>query len=110
MTLSFSEYQQAAAKTAIYPKRYAIEYLSLGLASEAGETAGKIAKVFRDRQGDFTDEIIAAISAEMGDTLWMLAQLATEFGIPLEDIAAGNIAKLQGRQARGTIAGSGDQR
>ncbi len=108
--MNFSEYQQAAAKTAIYPKRYAIEYLSLGLTSEAGETAGKIAKAFRDRQGDFTDEIIAAIAAEMGDTLWMLAQLATEFGIPLEDIATGNIAKLRMRQASGSLAGSGDER
>lgn len=108
--MNFSEYQQAAKKTAIYPSLYAIEYLSLGLASEAGELCGKIAKVFRDRQGDFTDEQIAAIAAEAGDCLWMISQLATELGLDLGDIAAGNIKKLQDRQARGVLGGSGDKR
>jgi NTP pyrophosphatase (non-canonical NTP hydrolase) len=108
--MNFSDYQLAAAKTAIYPRRYAIEYLSLALAGETGEVASKIAKTFRDRQGDFTPEIIEAISGELGDTLWMISQLATELGIPLEDIAAGNLAKLQDRQARNVLGGSGDKR
>ena len=108
--MNFSDYQTAAAKTAIYPRRYAVEYLSLGLSGETGELCGKIAKVFRDRQGDFTEETIAAIAAEAGDILWMIAQLATELGLDLGDIAAGNIAKLQDRQARGVLGGSGDKR
>lgn len=108
--MNFSEYQQAAAKTAIYPRRYAIEYLSLGLSGETGELCGKIAKVFRDRQGDFTDETIAAIAAEAGDCLWMLSQLATEVGLDLGEIAQGNLDKLRDRQARGVLGGSGDKR
>lgn len=110
MTLSFSDYQTAAAKTAVYPRRYAIEYLSLALAGEAGELCEKIAKTYRDCQGDFTEEVIATIASEAGDVLWVLSQLANEFGIPLEDIAAGNLLKLADRQARGVLKGSGDRR
>jgi NTP pyrophosphatase (non-canonical NTP hydrolase) len=108
--MDFSSYQLASRATAIYPRRYAIEYLSLGLASEAGEVAGKIAKIYRDKQGDFTAETIAAIGSEMGDTLWMISQLATELGLDLNDIAQGNLDKLRDRQVRGVLGGSGDQR
>jgi len=111
MTLSFSDYQQASRATAIYPRRTAIEYVALGLASEAGEVAGKVKKVLRDRQANFTtDDVIADIGGEIGDVLWYVAQLATELGLDLGDIAAGNIEKLQDRQARGVLGGSGDKR
>ena len=44
---TFDDYQKAAETTAIYSKKTALEYLSLGLASEAGEVAGHIAKYYR---------------------------------------------------------------
>ena len=45
---TFDNYQDASECTAIYPKTVAIEYLSLGLVSEAGEVAGKVKKALRD--------------------------------------------------------------
>lgn len=45
--MNFYEYQIGAIKTAVYPKTYAISYPALGLAEEAGEVAGKIAKMMR---------------------------------------------------------------
>lgn len=108
--MNFSDYQIAAQKTAIYPRRYAIEYTSLGLAGETGEIAGKIAKVFRDKNGSFSDQDIAGIKDELGDVLWMISQLAAELGLSLDRVATDNIAKLADRQARNVIGGSGDRR
>jgi NTP pyrophosphatase (non-canonical NTP hydrolase) len=106
----FSTYQSASKGFAIYPQQSAIEYVTLGLASEAGEVAGKIKKVLRDRQGDFTAEDVEAIGAELGDTLWYVAQLATELGLDLDQIATDNIQKLSDRQVRNVLKGSGDRR
>lgn len=109
-TMTFSDYQEQSRQYAIYPRTTAIEYVTLGLASEAGEVCGKVKKVLRDHQGDFNDERCAAIGAEIADCTWYLAQLATELGLNLDELAAANIAKLQDRQARGVLGGSGDQR
>ena len=106
----FSTYQSASKGFAIYPQQSAIEYVTLGLASEAGEVAGKIKKVLRDRQGDFTAEDVEAIGAELGDTLWYVAQLATELGLDIDQIATDNIQKLSDRQVRNVLKGSGDRR
>lgn len=108
--MNFSEYQQQTAKTAIYDPDIAIIYTTMGLASEAGEVAGKVKKVYRDNFGNFTETNIETISSELGDVLWYVAQLASALGLNLSEIAAGNIAKLQSREVRGVIAGSGDNR
>jgi len=42
--------------------------------------------------------------------LWYVAQLATELGLDLEDVAGANLAKLADRATRNVIAGSGDRR
>jgi hypothetical protein len=42
--------------------------------------------------------------------LWYLSEMCTRLGIRLEDVAAGNLAKLAGRAARGVLSGDGDQR
>jgi hypothetical protein len=49
--MRFDDYQKAARRTAIYADRHRVIYPVLGLASEAGEVAGKIKKVLRDRDG-----------------------------------------------------------
>lgn len=101
----FDAYQDFTDSTAIYPPEKGIEYTALGLASEAGEFAGKVKKAIRDNRWD-TD----AMAAELGDVLWYVARAAAELDIHLSDIAKDNIDKLKSRMNRGTIKGSGDNR
>ena len=42
--ITANHYQTQAKKTAIFPANKALEYLSLGLAGEAGEVANKVKK------------------------------------------------------------------
>lgn len=105
---SFADYQEATAETAIYPESQALEYLALGLASEAGEVAGKVKKLIRD--GGDPSGVILGVAGELGDVLWYLARLADEIGISLHSVAEGNLTKLRDRKNRGVIGGSGDSR
>ena len=50
--MQLSDYQKAAAFTAIYPQEHAILYPALGLAGEAGEVANKVKKMIRDGNTD----------------------------------------------------------
>jgi len=110
-TLGFDAYQQAAAQTsAVVATDHPIVYPALGLVNEAGEVAGKVKKILRDRQGRVSDDDREALARELGDVLWYLSEMCTRLGIRLEDVAAGNIAKLADRAARGVISGDGDQR
>lgn len=82
----------------------------LGLANEAGEVAGKVKKIFRDKGGVIGEAEREALKAELGDVLWYIAQVCTELEIPLDEVAEANLAKLLDRQARGKIRGDGDNR
>ena len=82
----------------------------LGLVGEAGETADKIKKILRDKDGVISDEDRAAILKELGDTLWYLASIARYLDLPLSEVAEGNIEKLESRYQRGRIHGEGDER
>jgi NTP pyrophosphatase (non-canonical NTP hydrolase) len=107
----FSDYQRDSRATAVYPGAGDnLIYPALGLCGEAGETAEKIKKMLRDDGGVLTDERRDALGAELGDVLWYLAQLATEAGLDLEDLARDNLAKLRSRQERHALHGSGDSR
>jgi NTP pyrophosphatase (non-canonical NTP hydrolase) len=107
----FSEYQKRSRATAVYPDAGDnIVYPALGLCGEAGETAEKVKKAIRDDGGTLTEERRAAIAAELGDVLWYAAQLATEAGLELEEIAEANLRKLASRQQRAVLHGSGDDR
>jgi len=50
------------------------------------------------------------LKKEMGDVLWYLSNLASDFDFSLEDIARLNLAKLRSRKAKGTLSGSGSDR
>ena len=63
-----------------------------------------------DRGGVFGPEVRDYLRLELGDVLWYVAQLATELGLDLEDVAGANLAKLADRADRNVIAGSGDRR
>jgi len=85
-------------------------YPALGLANEAGEVAGKVKKIMRDRGGVVTDADRDALRYELGDVLWYLAQLCTELDLTLTDVARANLDKLADRVARGVLHGDGDHR
>jgi NTP pyrophosphatase (non-canonical NTP hydrolase) len=109
--LTFNEYQGKAVVTAIYPnKGKNIYYPGMGLASEAGETLGKIKKVMRDSNDIVSDETRVELGKEIGDVLWYCAALCEELKLNLGDIAQGNLDKLYSRMERGTLSGSGDNR
>ena len=109
--MDFQLYQERCRATARYPDAGANPiYPTLGLCGEAGEVADKVKKVLRDRQGNFSPEVIADLKLELGDVLWYVAQLATELGLELEQIAQTNLDKLASRAARNVIGGSGDRR
>jgi len=77
--MNFNDYQTKSRRTAGYPAiGHPIIYPTLGLVNEAGEVAGKIKKVFRDKEGQISEETREAIKAELGDVLWYIAQIATE--------------------------------
>jgi NTP pyrophosphatase (non-canonical NTP hydrolase) len=104
-------YQRRSRQTARYPGAGSNPiYPTLGLCGEAGEVADKVKKVIRDRGGNFSPEVIEALKLELGDVLWYVAQLASELGLELEQVAQANLDKLASRAARNVIAGDGDHR
>ena len=67
-----------------------------GLTSEAGEVAGLFQKWY---QGHELDE--EHLMKEIGDCLWMIAELCTAYGFSLEDVMQLNIDKLRARYPDG---------
>ncbi|MFT4308335.1 MAG: nucleoside triphosphate pyrophosphohydrolase family protein [Candidatus Woesearchaeota archaeon] len=116
--MEFNDYQRAAKTTARYPKERALHYLAPFIAGEAGELAGRYAKIVRTDYGDEDpQEIIEGDESlktyfikELGDILWGVALLADEIGVELDDVARINLEKLKSRAERGVIKGSGDDR
>ncbi|HET9223913.1 MAG TPA: nucleoside triphosphate pyrophosphohydrolase family protein [Roseiflexaceae bacterium] len=107
----FETYQRESRKTwGVIPMDHPIVYPTLGLANEAGEVAGKIKKIFRDRGGVIGEEDRQALKYELGDVLWYLTQICTELNLTLEEVAAANLEKLFSRLERGQIRGDGDER
>ncbi len=109
--MNLSEFQIKARETAFYPNvgQNPI-YPTLGLCGEAGEVADKVKKVLRDRNGEFDCDAKEEIKLELGDVLWYVAQLSSELGFDLDDVANKNLEKLCSRAKRGKISGSGDKR
>ncbi|MDB4006656.1 nucleoside triphosphate pyrophosphohydrolase family protein [Gammaproteobacteria bacterium] len=103
--LTLTEYQNAAATTAIYPASVQILYPTLGLAGEAGEVANKVKKIVRD--GKLDKE---GIASELGDCLWYIAAVCRDLGLNMGDIATDNLAKLAKRKENNTLKGNGDNR
>jgi NTP pyrophosphatase (non-canonical NTP hydrolase) len=107
----FETYQRESRKTwGLVVTDHPIVYPTLGLANEAGEVAGKVKKIFRDKGGQITEDDRQALKGELGDVLWYLAQICTELDLTLEEVARANLEKLFSRQERGQIRGEGDDR
>lgn len=106
--MQFEDYQAVTFDTAIYPQDKALEYLSLGLVSEAGEIAGVVKKKIRDNT--YSLEFRDKMKKEMGDLMWYFAQLCDSLDLEFEDILKSNIDKLASRKERNQLMGNGDDR
>lgn len=69
----------------------------LGLAGEAGELLSEYKKHLRD--GAAHRLFRERVAEELGDLLWYVANVASKFEIPLEQIAVDNLAKVRARWA-----------
>lgn len=108
---TLAQYQAASYAFAQYPDRgNNLTYAALGLTGEAGETADKVKKIIRDKDGIVNEQDREQLIKEVGDILWYVSAAAYELDTSLEEIATVNIAKLQDRQARNKIKGEGDNR
>jgi len=110
--MDFKEYQNASKKTdkGTVIKDSQIAYYALGLVDESGEVAGKIKKLYRDYDGNLTEEYKKEIAKELGDVIWYLSQLCTKLDLSFEEVAQLNIEKLYSRLERNKITGDGDNR
>ncbi|MFA5358035.1 MAG: nucleoside triphosphate pyrophosphohydrolase family protein [archaeon] len=110
--MKLDEYQQKAKKTDLKTviKESDLAYYALGLADEAGEVAGKVKKLYRDMNGELTDEYRKELAKEIGDVLWYASCLSARLGYKLSEVAEMNVEKLSSRKERKKLSGSGDNR
>lgn len=92
--MKLDEYQKLTLRTA---GDISLPILGLGVAGEAGEVADIIKKV--EGHGHELDP--AKLGKELGDVLWYVAVTAHKIGIPLSEVASGNIEKLKKRYPEG---------
>ena len=113
--MDFNEYQKKAAKYDLAKQTTDLKSVGfiekvLGLTGEAGETADKIKKILRDKNGVLSDEDRDLVLKELGDTLWYIASIARYLDAPLSEVAERNIDKLESRYQRNKLHGEGDKR
>ena len=106
--MNIQQYVKSTRTTAIYPQDTFLEYLTLGLASEAGEVSGVVKKYIRQ---DFDLEVAQdKLRKELGDVMWYWARLCDELGLDPQQVMEDNISKLQQRKINDTLKGDGDDR
>ena len=113
--MKFNDYQTKAAKYDLSEATTDLKAVGfiekvLGLTGEAGETADKIKKILRDKDGLVSDEDSDLIIKELGDTLWYIASIARYLGVDLAEVASSNLEKLESRWQRNKLHGEGDKR
>ncbi len=107
--MNFKDYQDKAWTFAV-PTAKNQDYILWNFVGEVGEFFGKMAKFKRDGNPSQLAEHEAALKKELGDMLWQLVGIATLNGWNMQEIADGNIKKLEARKAVFTIQGNGDDR
>ena len=91
------EYQYLAMRTASANTKNDMLYHGVfGLTSEAGEVAGLLQKVYQGHELD--DE---HMMKELGDCMWMIAEICTAMQFDLNDVMQTNIDKLKARYPNG---------
>ena len=108
--VDIDKYLEFTDSTAIYPGSNTgddteVAYLTLGLASEAGEVADKVKKYMRD--GELNPEDVVK---EVGDVFWYAVRLCQAFVAVPSEVLQMNMDKLSSRKKRGKLPGSGDNR
>jgi NTP pyrophosphatase (non-canonical NTP hydrolase) len=98
--MDFTTYQAEALKTDQVPLDgdrggRALIVPMLGLAGETGQLLAEYKKHLRD--GDAHRLFKARVAEELGDLLWYVANVASKFGLSLDEIAAENLSKVQAR-------------
>ena len=103
--MKFSEYAEAAKRTAPIADHpdVGLAVFGLGLSGEAGE----VAELLKKHIGHGIELDREKLCKELGDVLWYLAAVADSSGIPLEEVAEANVAKLRERYPDGFVAGGG---
>ena len=95
----------------LLPTARSLEYLVLGLCSEAGEVASKLKKIIRDTWIlSVGREYKRSILMELGNVLFYTTAIANYHGFTLQKVIAANKEKLTARKEKGTISGEGDSR
>ena len=99
--MKLTEYQQKCLETSACEKGKSNivdkQVLVLGLCGEAGE----VAELFKKHYGHGHPLDPEKLTLELGDVLWYLSTLASEYGISLETIAQKKIDKLRSRYPNG---------
>ena len=107
--MTFNEFQNFTATTAIYPKEKGLEYTLFGLANEVGEVLGVYKKIIRDSNNIMDEERKYKMIDELSDVAYYLASVARELDVTLEEVIYFNVIKLSRRKENNTIKGSGDR-
>ena len=97
--MTINEYQKLAMTTlnpALDKKDVLINGV-MGLCGESGEVIDIVKKHLAQGHELDRDELIK----ELGDVAWYLAETATALDVDLEEVLAGNIAKLKARYPEG---------
>ena len=97
--MTLDDYEAAAARTTNrkLDDRERLIDAAAGLAEEAGEILGIVRK-HAYQSHELNRE---KLKAELGDALWCLAVTAKSAGFTLDEVAAGNVAKLRARYPHG---------
>lgn len=96
-----NEYQKLAMRTCSIKgdKDGMLCHGVFGLTSEAGEVAGLLQKVYQGHNFD-TEHM----KKELGDCMWMIAEICTALEFTLDDVMQTNIEKLKARYPDGFSA------
>lgn len=96
--MEFKSYQEAASKTIqnyINDKEVNKIVPFLGIIGEAGSVITELKKSLRD--GNAYTNYNNKLKEELGDVLWYVSTIATQYDMKLEDIAACNLMKIRDR-------------
>lgn len=99
--MDLNAYQSAAQETdrvaELGDSRIGIDLVVplLGLAGETGELLSEYKKQLRDGESHHLHK--ERVAEELGDLLWYIANVASKYGLALQDIAQTNLAKTRDR-------------